>query len=856
MSDFSDKGDRAETPESGFMSMRTDRSEEDPHEPGLSETGRRRAGSPAPSYTSMKTEEGSMISDVPDTKLTAIRWETESCYSSRFSTKSDWSKDEPQSSREPGPFHSEFQSRRQRTPSETKTNRSKDDPLNFRGEPRPSDTKRRRAGSPAPSYTSMKTDPSDTKLRDIGMSEIDCTALASTLNSSPIHLQLSYNELQESSLKLLSDFLEGPNCRLQTLRLSCCGLTGISCSSLVSALKSNPSHLKILDLSENNLQDSGVEVFCGFLERPECRLETLRLSGCSLSEDSCSSLVQAFKQNPSYLRELELSSNELQDSGLKLLSDFLESPDCRLETLRLISCSLLEVSCSSLASALKANPSYLRELELSSNELQDSGLKLLCDFLESPECRLETLKLRLCGLSEISCSSLASALKSNPSYLKELELSYNELQDSGVERLCGFLEGPDWRLETLRLSCCSLSEISCSSLALALKSTPSYLKELELSSNELQDSGVKLLCDFLESPNCKLETLRLNGCSLSEISCSSLALALESNPSRLKELQLSNNKLQGSEVKKMSDLVESPNCRLETLWVAGRLVEADPDKKALKSQYFLSLSEDCVVPQDVRDEEEKAPSLFTPEKTGSTYSKIWGFLKMLMSIRAQVLLFLRPSKRRYRVLDVFLLPRNIALTEVIEQQGDSEFIETSSHCLLYPDQRYSVICEPGGITQPEQAEFFQNHGPNFYPTFEVLLTSDSHEVTLTVQDQDQREVWKQHIYVPGPGEKTRQKTSRRPDTVEHMDPDQELRRIRAQFVTQVSDPVLNNLVDTLVEKEVLNLYETEFIQTNTRAEKARYLLDVVQRKGAAASSVLIDALREVDPFLSKHLNLM
>ncbi|XP_047459459.1 NACHT, LRR and PYD domains-containing protein 12-like [Mugil cephalus] len=339
------------------------------------------------------------------------------------------------------------------------------------------------------------------------LSEMHCSALA-------YMLQMSEEVLDELNLDQYNTTWEGRrrlipavrNCR--KARLYNCGLSERDCEVVASALKSNPSHLKHLDLSDNSLKDSGVKHLSAGLESPNCKLETLRLRRCSLSEISCDSLGPALKSNPSHLKHLELSNNNLKDSDLKQLCGFLESPDCRLETLELESSSLSEISCDSLVSALKSNPSHLKHLDLSYNKLKDSGVKQLCGFLESPDSKLETLRLTECSLSEISCDSLVSALKSNPSHLKHLELSYNNLKDSGVKQLCGFLESPDCRLETLRLWRCSLSEISCDSLVSSLKSNPSHLKHLDLRINNLKGSGVKQLLDLVESPDYKLETLR------------------------------------------------------------------------------------------------------------------------------------------------------------------------------------------------------------------------------------------------------------------------------------------------------------------------------------------------------------
>nr|WPK86750.1 NLR_family_CARD_domain-containing_3-like protein isoform_X2 [Sebastes schlegelii] len=198
-----------------------------------------------------------------------------------------------------------------------------------------------------------------------------------------INLFHCLNELNDRSL------VEEIQQSLSSGSLSTDKLSPSQWSALVFILLSSGEDLDVFDLKKYSASE---EVLLRLLPVVKASNKAL-LGSCNLSEKSCEALSSVLSFQSSSLRDLDLSNNDLQDSGVKLLSAGLKSHHCTLETLSLSGCLITEEGCSSLASALSSNPSHLRELDLSYNHPGDSGGKLLSAGLENPQWRLDTLRM-------------------------------------------------------------------------------------------------------------------------------------------------------------------------------------------------------------------------------------------------------------------------------------------------------------------------------------------------------------------------------------------------------------------------------------------------------------------------------
>ncbi|XP_008298934.1 uncharacterized protein LOC103371400 [Stegastes partitus] len=240
-----------------------------------------------------------------------------------------------------------------------------------------------------------------------------------------INLFHCLNELNDRSL------VEEIQQSLRSGSLSTDELSPAQWSALVFILLSSEEHLDVFDLKKYSASE---EALLRLLPVVKASSKAL-LSSCNLSERSCEDLSSVLSSQSSSLRDLDLSNNDLQDSGVKLLSAGLKSPHCELETLGLSSCNLSERSCEALSSVLSSQSSSLRDLDLSDNELQDSGVKLLSDGLKSPHCELKSLGMESDGEQTLPASlrKYACEVTLNPnSAHRNLKLSDNNKRVEAV----------------------------------------------------------------------------------------------------------------------------------------------------------------------------------------------------------------------------------------------------------------------------------------------------------------------------------------------------------------------------------------------------------------------------------------
>ena len=86
--------------------------------------------------------------------------------------------------------------------------------------------------------------------------------------------------------------------------------------------------------------------------------------------------------------------------------------------------------------------------------------------------------------------------------------------------------------------------------------------------------------------------------------------------------------------------------------------------------------------------------------------------------------------------------------------------------------------------------------------------------------------------------------------------EEKLQAARPDFIEKVSYPVLDHLLEELLARGVINAAEAEATKVKPRPDKAKDILDMMQKKGPEACSAMVAIFASDDPFLCNEFGLM
>lgn len=250
-------------------------------------------------------------------------------------------------------------------------------------------------------------------LSNCHLTNASCVELSSFLQVSQTLKELFVygNVLGDMGVRHLCEGLLLAKDITENLVLSECSLSTACCEPLAQVLSSTQSLTRLL-LINNKIGDLGLKLLCEGLKQPDCQLKDLSLWTCNLTGACCWDLCNALYTNE-HLRDLDLSDNALGDEGVLALYEGLAHPCCKLQSLWLADCHLTDACSGALASVLNRSMK-LTLLDLSGNDFKDLGVQMLCEALIHPMCKLETFYIDTDHLHEDTCRKMEALKMTKP----------------------------------------------------------------------------------------------------------------------------------------------------------------------------------------------------------------------------------------------------------------------------------------------------------------------------------------------------------------------------------------------------------------------------------------------------------
>ncbi|XP_070599927.1 NACHT, LRR and PYD domains-containing protein 3-like isoform X2 [Erythrolamprus reginae] len=203
-------------------------------------------------------------------------------------------------------------------------------------------------------------------------------------------LELCFSSPDEKAVELLYNGLKDPEHEIKTLNLY--GQhASISCTWPLAEVPSENQRLREITLSFESYDDQSMQLLCNGLNNPGCTVEKLRLEGDALTEFCSVYLAEVFKKNQR-LTELELRIAIFDEKAVELLCGGLNDPECKIKKLKFSGEIPNESYSRHLAEVFMENQS-LRQVELTIQYPDEKTVGPLYEGLKHPKCKIETAQL-------------------------------------------------------------------------------------------------------------------------------------------------------------------------------------------------------------------------------------------------------------------------------------------------------------------------------------------------------------------------------------------------------------------------------------------------------------------------------
>ncbi|XP_073467794.1 NACHT, LRR and PYD domains-containing protein 3-like [Aquarana catesbeiana] len=166
--------------------------------------------------------------------------------------------------------------------------------------------------------------------------------------------------------KIISPLLQ----RCQKVRFRFCTISSKDCPGEDKAEDEEES-----SSSENKMKPANLS----WLINSDSKIQELQLYRCGLTPSCCDDFHSILITNRSLIR-LDISYNDLQDSGIKLLCEGLRHPGCTLQELSIVRCNMTLSCCDDLCSVITTNQTLTRlEIILNDEKMSDPEMDRCCE---------------------------------------------------------------------------------------------------------------------------------------------------------------------------------------------------------------------------------------------------------------------------------------------------------------------------------------------------------------------------------------------------------------------------------------------------------------------------------------------